>query len=95
MAPAVHCRDNFWRWLNQKDAVRRIVMVKPGAAALVRALVVFKLRLARRARRRLDEFDAGLGAAGRRAPPPSSRTPQHEYAGAFFFVGCYGAALVS
>ena len=20
MAPAVHCRDNFWRWLNQKDA---------------------------------------------------------------------------
>ena len=20
MAPAINCRDNFWRWLNQKDA---------------------------------------------------------------------------
>ena len=61
MAPAVNCRDNFWRWLNQKDAREDRPMGEPVAAALGAGAYYGGSAAFKTAgvRRRLDhEFDA-------------------------------------
>ena len=76
MPPAINCRDNFWRWLNQKDA--REQDKKDGNRSpppLVRAPTVMAAqppRLKRRASVAVSTMSLMRRLSGGRPPRPTA-----------------------